>query len=130
MTFGASLKLFKSLKDENLKEKIALSYNLRSLKVFDNFIQSVVYVRNMCSHGGVLYDLSQPLGVNKIPGNNYLFTNRHSLDASIKAIRYLLAQISQNRHNDLNAKLEALLRNHQHNQAIKNIIETKIGYEL
>lgn len=130
MTFGASLKLFRCLKDLELKQKIALSYNLRSLKVFDNFIQSVVYVRNMCSHGGVLYDLSQPLGVNKIPGNNYPFTNRHSLDASIKAIRYLLAQISHNRENDLNNKVDELLRRHESNPAIKQIIETKIGYQL
>ncbi|TKC06934.1 Abi family protein [Pedobacter frigoris] len=130
MTFGASLKLFRCLKDEPLKQKIALSYNLRSLKVFDNFIQSVVYVRNMCSHGGVLFDLSQPLGINKIPGNNYLFSNRHSLDASIKAIRYLLAQISKNKENDLKDKLDELLRQHHDNDPIKHVIETKIGYKL
>lgn len=130
MTFGASLKLFRSLRSIKLKEKIALSYGLRSLKVFDNFIQSVVYVRNMCSHGGVLYDLSQPLGVNKIPGNKYLFTNRHSLDASIKAIKYLLYQISINRENELNNKLDELIRKFQNNMIIKQVIDTKIGYQL
>lgn len=130
MTFGASLKLFKSLRDEKLKEKIASSYELRSLKVFENFIQTVVYVRNMCSHGGVLYDLSQPLGVNKIPGNNYLFTNRHSLDASIKAIKYLLYHISKNRESELNNKLIELFSKHQNNEIIAKIIKTKIGCQL
>lgn len=130
MTFGAILKLFKCLKDEKIKQKIALSYKLRSLKVFYNFMQSIVYVRNICSHGGVLYDLSQPLGINKIPGNNHLFTQRHSLDASIKVIRYLLAQISQNRADDLNKKLDELLRKHLNNQAIKYVIETKTSYKL
>ncbi|MES2445843.1 MAG: Abi family protein [Bacteroidota bacterium] len=132
-TFGASLKLFRCLKDEKLKEKVAQSYKLRSLKVFENFIQSVVYVRNMCSHGGVLFDLSQPLGVHKIPnsaGSTYQFTNRHSLDASIKVIRYLLFQISKNREIDLCVSLNNLFLKHQNNLALKKIIELEIGYKL
>lgn len=104
MTFGGCLKLFRSLKDLSVKEEIASTYKLRSLIVFDNFIQSVVYVRNMCSHGGVLYDLTQPKGISKIPGEKFFFKNRQSLDASIKVIRYLLAQISINREKEMYKK--------------------------
>jgi abortive infection bacteriophage resistance protein len=130
MTFGASLKLFRSLKDKAMKEKIALSYNLNSLKAFDNFIQTIVYVRNMCSHGGVLFDLAQPKGVSKIPGKEFKFDNRHSLDASIKALRYLLRQVSSNREKDLFDKLDACFKSHIGNIKINNIIKTKIGYKL
>jgi abortive infection bacteriophage resistance protein len=129
-TFGSSLKLFRALKDESIKTIIASSYSLRSLAVFENFIQSVVYVRNMCSHGGVLYDLSQPKGINKIPENKYIFNNRHSLDASIKVIIYLLEQISKNRSIELKSKLNILFSKYKNNQIIKNIIETKIGYTM
>lgn len=130
MTFGGCLKLFRSVKDIVVKEKIANSYNLRSLSVFDNFIQSVVYVRNMCSHGGVLYDLTQPKGVSKIPGDKYLFNNRQSLDASIKVIRYLLAQISVNREVEMDKKLVDLFDRFKSNTAIKNVILQKINYTL
>lgn len=129
MTFGGCLKLFRSIKDDSIKEKITNCYKLRRLNIFDNFIQSVVYVRNMCSHGGVLYDLKQPKGISKIPGNNdYLFSNRHSLDASIKVIRYLLTQISINREKEMNDKLKALINQNKHNQVIKDIIINKINY--
>jgi abortive infection bacteriophage resistance protein len=130
MTFGGCLKLFRSLKDDVVKEKIANSYNLKSLKVFDNFIQSIVFVRNMCSHGGVLYDLTQPKGVSKIPGDKYLFKNRQSLDASIKAIRYLLAQISVNREVEMEKKLEDLFGQFKNNSTIKDVINKKINYIL
>ena len=130
MTFGANLKLFRSLRDDKLKEKIASSYNLKSLKTFDNFIQTIVYVRNMCSHGGVLFDLSQPKGISKIPGKEFQFTDRHSLDASIKVLRYLLRQISANREKDLREKLDNYFQNHSDNHKISEIVKTKIGYRL
>ncbi len=130
MTFGGCLKLFRSVKDIAVKEKIANAYKLRSLGVFDNFIQSVVYVRNMCSHGGVLYDLTQPKGISKIPSDKYLFNNRQSLDASIKVIRYLLAQISVNREVEMDKKLADLFGQFKSNTVIKNVIRQKINYTL
>lgn len=128
MTFGGCLKLFKCVKDTEVKEKIASSYKLKCLNVFNNFIQSVIYVRNICSHGGILYNLSQPKWTSKIPNNNkLLFVNRHSLDASIKVIRYLLSQISVNREAEMNKKLENLITNFKINLAIKNSIIQKIN---
>jgi abortive infection bacteriophage resistance protein len=130
VTFGANLKLFLALKDTSIKEEIASSYNLRKLHIFVNFINTIVYVRNMCSHGGVLYDLAQPKSIINIPGGKMPFTDNHSLDASIKVIRYLLMQISVNRENDLKNKLKDLFVQFKDNEQIKKIIETKIGYHL
>ena len=130
ITFGANLKLFLALKDNAIKETIASSYKLRKLKIFINFINSIVYVRNMCSHGGVLYDLAQPKSIINIPGGILPFSDNHSLDASIKVIRYLLSQISINREKDLKNKLEELFLKFKDNEPIKNIIQTKIGYKL
>lgn len=129
-TFGASLKLFKAIKDQAIKETICNSYSIRRLYIFENFIESVVFVRNMCSHGGVLYDLNQPKGIKPIPGGKYIFSNTHSLDASIKVIKYLLSQISVNREADLNEKLQNLFGQFQNNSAIKKVIETKIGFKM
>jgi abortive infection bacteriophage resistance protein len=130
VTFGANLRLFNCLKDVSTKERIAASYNLRSLSVFTNFLNATVYVRNMCSHGGVLYDLAQPKSIRNIPGGKLPFTNSHSLDASIKVIRYLLAQISTNREADLGNKIDEIFSKFKENNLIRNIIETKIGYQM
>lgn len=130
ITFGGCLKLFKSLKDEEVKKEICSSYNLKRVHIFENFIQTIVYVRNMCSHGGVLFDLMQPKGIYKIPDNKYSFTDSHSLDSSIKVIRYLLAQISANREKDMFDKLEKLFNNFEDNPQIKAVIQTKIGYNM
>jgi len=127
-TFGGCLKLFRCLKDDALKQKIADSYDLSDLIVFDNFIQTIVYVRNMCSHGGVLYDLKQPKGIRRIPGNRYKFNKQHSLDASVKVIRFLLSKISVNREAEMTGKLDDLLLKFENNSNIKTIITSKINY--
>jgi abortive infection bacteriophage resistance protein len=128
ITFGANLRLFHALKDSSTKEKIAASYNLKKLEIFKNFLNATVYVRNMCSHGGVLYDLAQPKSITNIPGGKLTFTNSHSLDATIKVIRYLLAQISTNREADLKNKIDELFLKFKDNPMIRKVIETKIGY--
>ncbi|RNL50109.1 Abi family protein [Pedobacter jejuensis] len=128
--FGGSLKLFKAIKDESIKQTICSSYNLKKLYIFQNFMQTLIYVRNMCSHGGVLYDLMQPKGISNIPGNKYNFRNQHSLDASIKVIRYLLAQISTNREIEMELKLDTLFKSFENNPMIKKVINEKIDYAL
>ncbi len=130
ITFGANLKLFKSLKDESLKQTISYLYSLKKVHIFENLMQTVVYVRNMCSHGGVLYDLRQPKGINTIYDRDYSFKDSHSLDASIKVIRFLLSQISKNREVEMRTKLQSLFNSFDSNPIIKNIIESKIGYEF
>ena len=108
-TFGASLKLFASIKDENINQVICNSYGIKRLYILQNFISSVVFVRNMCAHGNVLYDLKQPKGIKPIPNKAYFFSNAHSLDASIKVIGFLLSKISINREKDLQIKLSEKL---------------------
>lgn len=130
VTFGANLRLFNALKDTSIKQTIAASYNLRSLNVFTNFLSATIYVRNMCSHGGVLYDLAQPKSIKNIPGGKLGFMKSHSLDASIKVIRYLLAQISSNREAELKNKIDELFSKFRDNDLIREIIETKIGYHM
>lgn len=130
ITFGGNLKLFRALKDPTIKQIISSNYSLKKVHILENFMQTVVYVRNMCSHGGVLYDLKQPKGINKIPNQNYAFTDVHSLDASIKVIRYLLSQISKNREVEMAGKITDLFNQFTGNPVIKKIIETKIKYKM
>ena len=51
-----------------------------------------------------------------------------SLDSAIKALLYLMDNISSNRKNELEKKLVKLLDKFAGNDVIKDIIEEKLGY--
>lgn len=128
-TFGAVLKTFKSLLDNELKLKIANQYGVLNLSKFINLFDTIVYVRNTCAHGGVLFDFVTPKGIALLPGISFNCNNRHSLDSAIKIISFVLKSISNERKNDLENDLNALFFKHSENEAIKEIIINKVGYQ-
>lgn len=128
-TFGAILKIFKSLKDKEIKERISKEYGIINLKKFINIMETIVYVRNTCAHGGVLFDLKTPKGISALPNLKFNNNDRHSLDSAIKAIMYVLYQISPNRKDDLQKQITNLFIMNRKNEILKNIIEDKIGFE-
>jgi len=52
--------------DKEIKELIAQQYGVLRLNKFLNLIKTLVYLRNVCSHGGVLFDLKTPFGIASI----------------------------------------------------------------
>lgn len=128
-TFGAVLKTFKSLNDNDLKVKIANLYGVLNLSKFINLFDTIVYVRNTCAHGGVLFDFMTPKGIALLPSISFNDNNRHSLDSAIKIISFVLKSISNERKNDLENDLNALFLKHSEIEVIKEIIVNKIGYK-
>jgi abortive infection bacteriophage resistance protein len=131
-TFGQINKLFKALKDDDLKSQIAGSYGYADLAAFQNHITAIVNIRNICSHNGILFDHNQPIGVRKIPNKQYRIKSRNqtNLNASICVIFSILSIISKNRANDLKAQLDKLIAENMAIPELKQIIETKVGYEI
>lgn len=128
-TFGAVLKTFKSLNDIEIKEKIANLYGVLNLSKFINLFDTIVYVRNTCAHGGVLFDFMTPKGIALLPSISFNDNNRHSLDSAIKIISFVLKSISNERKNELETDLNVLFLKHSENEIIKEIIVKKIGYK-
>lgn len=64
-------------------------------------------------------------GVPNVPFNN---DNSHSLDSAIKALLYLLNNVSITRKNELEFRLIELFNKFANNPVIKDIIENKLGY--
>ena len=128
-TFGAVLKTYKSLNDNDLKVKIANLYGVLNLSKFINLFDTIVYVRNTCAHGGVLFDFMTPKGIALLPSISFNGNNRHSLDSAIKIITFVLKSISNDRKNDLENDLNTLFLKHSENEVIKEIIINKIGYK-
>jgi abortive infection bacteriophage resistance protein len=129
-TFGAVLKTFKSLNDNEIKVKIANLYGVLNLSKFINLFDTIVYVRNTCAHGGVLFDFMTPKGIALLPSLSFNDNNRHSLDSAIKIISFVLKSISNERKNELENDLNVLFLKHSENEVIKEIIVKKIGYKF
>ncbi len=129
-TFGAILKLYKSLREEKTKNRISKIYNILNINKFENFMNTIVHVRNVCAHGGVLFDLKVPLGIAKIPDLNFNDNNRHSLDSAIKVISYILGHISNSRKEEFDEAIDSLLTNNAKNPVIKEFITNKMGYHF
>lgn len=128
-TFGAVLKVFKSLNDDTIKERISNLYGIQNLNKFINLMETIVYVRNVCAHGGVLYDLKLPKSISAIPDIHFNSQNRCSLDDSMKVILYILGKISDNRKLDIEKELNNLLLQYSDNEVINDIIDKEIGYK-
>lgn len=129
-TFGTILKIYKSLIENDIKERISNEYGIRNVNKFINLIETIVFVRNTCAHGGVLFDLKTPKGIAILPGINFIDNDRHSLDSSIKIILFILNIISNGRKNDMDEQLTTLFIKYKENDIIKNIIENEIGYKF
>jgi abortive infection bacteriophage resistance protein len=128
MTFGAVLTLFKNLKDNDLKLKIANHYGLISVTTFINYMETIVFIRNACAHCNTLFDFSLPKAIKSGPALCVNQGNKNKPYSIIKIILFILGKISKNRARDMWEEINKLFGNHKSNVEIRNIIETKVGY--
>lgn len=127
-TFGSIVKIYEHLLDDEVRKQVSLQYNLKKPYKLQNFLDTLVFVRNSCAHSGVIYDLHIDEGV--VEPDGYSFNNNysHSLDSAIKALLYLMGNISIDRRDDLSKKLNKLFNKYEDNPIIKDIIVNKLGY--
>ena len=131
-TFGQTFKFYSNLKNEELKKKIAGVYGFRDVSLLNNYLLSIINIRNICSHNAVLYDFNQPIGIRRIPNLKYRFktSNTTNLNASIRLLLYLLSKVSQNRAEDLERDLRAELEKGKSKVLVNRIINNKIKFDL
>jgi len=130
LTFGSVITLYISLYNKELKETIAKQYNIISIKVFENFLLTILFIRNICAHSDLLFDSNTPKEISTTPLIKFNKNNRHCLDSSIKVILYFLRQISKNRHEIINNEINELFKKFNNNNLIEKIITNKIGYKI
>lgn len=130
LTFGSVIKLYLSLHNKELQKTIAQQYSIKSLGVFENYLTTILFIRNICAHSDLLFDSYTPLGIKSTPIVKIDQDKRHSLSSSIKIICYFLEQISANRCKEIKANIDQLFSRFSDNQPLKGIIRNKIGYDL
>ncbi|AWG24755.1 Abi family protein [Flavobacterium kingsejongi] len=128
LTFGSIYTIYYSLRDPVLKGEIANYYGIKKIKVFENFYNTIVFIRNICAHSGILYDSNTPKEIETTPLIKFNNNNRHSLDSSIKVILYFLERISPSRKKIIEDEIITLFDAYDHNPKIQKIIIEKIGY--
>lgn len=124
LPFGSILKIYKNLKNEDLQKKISNQYGVRNHHFFISHITHLIQIRNLCAHGGQLYDLRLSKGITSIYDLKFRGNERTNLKGVCVLVEYYLAQISQNRKNDF---INDVKKNLDKNRTLKEIIETKAG---
>lgn len=128
-TFGVLLNLFKNIKYEDIKKRVTESMGILNITKFENLMSAVVLIRNICSHGDVLYDFNTPRGLSVIPGIDFVNSDRNSLNACLKVIAYFLKHISENREKDFLNQIESLFQENSKNAVIDKVIKEKIKFQ-
>ena len=128
-SFGTVLRIYKSLIEEDIKERISNVYGIRKVGKFISFMETIVLVRNTCAHSAVLFDFNTPKGISSIPEVSFERDN-HSLSACIKVIAYILGKISESRKEDMLKGIREILDKNMDNQTVKAIIEEKMRFKL
>lgn len=130
MTFGAVIILFTNLIDDKIKGKIALSYGIKKVHIFINYLNVICSIRNICAHGSVLYDLALEKGIYNGPAKCDKNDNRHNLTGAIEVIKYFLNVISVNRSADFESDLVKLELCYRDNKVLKEIINKCSGLNI
>lgn len=107
MTFGAVMKLYEQLKERDDKIFIAHKLGIRQVVTFESYMHTIREVRNACAHGHLLYDLRLPRRINRGPAH---ITPQESgnIVGALRVIRYMMAQISTKRADDLSDSVKSL----------------------
>ena len=107
MTFGAVMKLYEQLKERDDKILITQKLGIRQFVTFESYMHTIREVRNACAHGHLLYDLRLPRRINRGPAH---ITPQESgnIVGALRVIRYMMAQISTKRADDLSASVKSL----------------------
>ena len=108
MTLGNLTTLYRAIKDERVKLKVAQSYGCTT-GVFINYLETVRVIRNKCAHGSCLYNISIPKGFKRSPAR-IESEDRHNISGAIRVIGFILGTISNNRKRELMSRILLLLQ--------------------
>lgn len=128
--FGTINALYKSLRDEDLKQEISSVFGYEQWKWFSENMTALVFLRNACSHGNSLIDYNQIYGIRKLETDVYKYSDTHSLNASITLVLNFLAKISLNRAKELEQSVKKLFNAYRCNDEIRYVIEKKARYKI
>lgn len=126
-TFGMILKVFKSLKDKSLKQKISLQYGIRNIDSFENYFRAIVELRNLCAHGSTLFDHKLAIPLRQGIALKIDNQNKNTIFSAIKVLYFLIKHVSENRAKEMKNEINHLFDKFDNSFIINNLINFSIG---
>lgn len=131
MTFGNIKSLYSNLKCLDDKLDICRHFGVNQTSVFENYLQTIIELRNICAHGGVLFDLHLPQSIKNGPAGKFTIEQRYRLYGAIEVVRFLIGKISVNRQEEMQNKIKDTMSElFKHNDELKNIVKKTSGLLL
>lgn len=125
MTLGNMLVLYQSLLLLDDKRAIAKHFGINQTAVFENYMECIRCIRNICAHGSVLYDTKLYYRVMRGPAGRLTPSENGSFGGAIKVISYMVGRVSTNRRHEMIVKLnDAYMRCINKNPKLQQIIES------
>lgn len=129
MPFGLVQHLYAAINDNHVKSMVSNHYGVAKLEIFYAYIDTIRRIRNLCAHGGVIFDMALPLPLRNGPAGKFTPATNCNITAVISVIDYFLGQISKNRQMEFKDELASLLanvKNEEVEKVLKNI--SKFGF--
>ena len=106
-TLGTVINLYSSLRSSNLREEISAHFGVRHPEVFENYLDIVRDLRNICAHGNLLYNF-HPKQIMRGPAMGGTATPPTNLYGAITVIEHFLSVISPRLHGEFRNELSAI----------------------
>ena len=124
MTLGNMLALYSNLQLLDDKLVISKHFGINQTKVFENYIETIRCIRNICAHGSVLYDTRLFKRIMRGPAGSLTQDETNSFGGAIKVIAYMLGQVSANRRHEMIVALnDTYMKTIKKNVLLKDVIE-------
>lgn len=125
MTLGGMLILYKNLRNLQDQRDVSFYFGINQTAVFENYMESIRSIRNICAHGSVLYDTKLFHEIKCGPAGKIFPDEKYRLGAAIKVISYMIGRISSNRQHDLIIELNlAYMKLKNKGSGLQQVIET------
>lgn len=128
MTIGEVAHVFRAIKDEDMKQKIANEFGLKTTITLQNYLELIKHIRNVCAHSNVLFDFTPEKSIRKGPAMMKGIGNNQNLNGATRVILYMLKQVSVKRHNELLNEIDTLIAKYCKTQTVKDIIMNISGF--
>lgn len=108
LTFGQAITTYSALIDLEIKKYISTLYGIESVAKFENYLKTLVDLRNTCAHSNVLFDYHTKKAISSLPFLTIDLDVNHSLGSCFKVLTFFIEVISSNRKEDFLSELETI----------------------
>lgn len=127
MTLGEVVHLFKSIKNEELRLKVANEFGIKKLVTFENYLDLIKNLRNTCAHGNALYDFTPEKSIRKGSAMKKGIGENQNLNGALRVVLYMMKEISENRYNELIKSIDELIKKYEQFPKVKYILTSVSG---